>query len=136
MAKRRGRPPGSGTRSATETAENIGSALGSVMAKVDAWMAQRAEIARELREAADKIMAGENPFGQRVTTPSMLAKEVVKREGQGGLARKRPKLSPASTAGVVKTGRPSGYTMSEEARARIAAAQKKRWAKYRKEQAK
>jgi hypothetical protein len=136
MAKRRGRPPGSGQTAATETAENIGSVLGAVMAKVDAWMAQRAEIARELREAADKIMAGENPFGQRVTTPSMLAQQVVKREGQAGLARKRVKTSPAAPAASMKTGRPSGYTMSEEARARIAAAQRKRWAKYRKEQAK
>ena len=61
MAKRRERPPGSGKRAATETAESIGSAVGAVMAKVDAWMAQRAEIARELRQAADRIMAGENP---------------------------------------------------------------------------
>ena len=42
-------------------ADTVGSTLGSVMAKVDAWMAQREEIARELRAAADKIMSGENP---------------------------------------------------------------------------
>jgi hypothetical protein len=114
MAKRRGRPPGSGKRAAaTKTAENIGSALGTVMAKVDAWMAQRAEIARELRQAADRIMAGENPFGQRITTPSMLAKEVVKPEGQGGLARKRRKMSAA-------------------ARKAISEAQKARWAAQKK----
>lgn len=138
MAKRRGRPPGSGKSAATDTAENIGSALGTVMAKVDAWMAQRAEIARELRQAADRIMAGENPFGERVTTPSMLAKEVVKREGQGGLARKRRKMSAAalppppgsSEAPAPGTGK---RTMSEEARARIAAAQRKRWAKVRRQ---
>jgi hypothetical protein len=112
LAKRRGRPPGSGKVTATGTAENIGSALGTVMAKVDAWMAQRAEIARELRQAADKIMAGENPFGQRATTPSMLAKEVVKREGPAGLARPR-------------------RTMSAAARKRISDAQKARWAKVR-----
>lgn len=113
MAKRRGRPPGSGNRAATGTAENIGSALGTVMAKVDAWMAQRSEIARELREVADRIMTGENPFGRRVTTPSMLAKEIVKREGQGSLARKRRKLSAA-------------------ARKAISDAQKARWAAQKK----
>jgi hypothetical protein len=114
MAKRRGRPAGSGKRAvATETAESIGSALGAVMAKVDAWMAQRAEIARELRQAADRIMAGENPFGQRVTTPSMLAREVVKREGRVGLARKRRKMSAA-------------------ARKAISEAQKARWAAQKK----
>jgi hypothetical protein len=114
MAKKRGRPPGSRKRAAaTATAESIGSALGAVMAKVDAWMAQRAEIARELRQAADRIMAGENPFGQRVTTPSMLAKEVVRREGPVGLKRKRRKMSAA-------------------ARKAISEAQKARWAAQKK----
>ena len=114
MAKRRGRPVGGGKRAvATETAESIGSALGAVMAKVDAWMAQRSEIARELRQAADRIMAGENPFGQRVTTPSMLAKEVVEREGRVGPARKRRKMSAA-------------------ARRAISEAQKARWAAQKK----
>jgi hypothetical protein len=85
------------------------------MAKVDAWLTQRQEIARELRAVADRLMAGENPFATAVTTPSMLAREVVKREGTGGLKRRR--------------------TMSAEARARISAAQRARWAKQRGESA-
>lgn len=109
MAKRRGRPPGSGK--VALTAGSVGAALGSVMAKVDAWIGQREEIARELRDVADKLMAGENPFGKRVTTPSMLAREVVRREGPSGI-RKRRKMSP-------------------EARAKIAAAQRARWAKQK-----
>jgi hypothetical protein len=110
MAKQRRQLAGT-TPTTVRVAENVGSALGKVMAKVDAWLAQRQEIARELREVADRLMAGENPFGPAVTTPSMLAEEVVKREGAPGLKRRR--------------------TMSPEARARIAAAQRARWAKQR-----
>ena len=82
------------------------------MAKVDAWLAQREEIARELREVADRLMAGENPFPRKVTTPSMIAKEVA-----------------AANAPVGPTGRKR--TMSPEARAKIAAAQKARWARQK-----
>jgi hypothetical protein len=94
-----------------KAAESIGTALGTVVAKVNAWVAQREELARELREVADRLMAGENPFGERVTTPSMLKKEVEERNTAG---RKRR------------------FTMSPEARARIAEAQRRRWAKYKK----
>jgi hypothetical protein len=82
--------------------------LGKVAAKVDAWMSQREEIARELREVADSVMAGKNPFGESVTTPSMLATELV-----GGKPRKR-------------------RTMSAAAREKIAAAQRARWARQKK----
>ena len=99
MAKTRKRAPG---RKATAAAQNIGAALGSVVAKVNAWMAQREELARELRNAADRIMAGENPFGSRVTTPSMLKKELEAR-GRGG-RRKRLTMS-AAKARIAKAGR-------------------------------
>ena len=111
--KRRGRPPGSVNKPKTVVAaETIGSALGAVMAKVDTWLAQRQEIARELREVADKVMAGENPFAQRVTTPSMLAKEVAQINAPEGTRRRRRKMSAA-------------------AREKIAAAQRARWAKQK-----
>jgi hypothetical protein len=114
MAKQRGRPRGSKNRT-THAAETVGSALGSVMAKVDAWMAQREEIARELRTVADRIMGGENPFSRRITTPSMVADAVAdtnaaKLRGERPVKRKRRK-------------------MSAEARAKISAAAKARWAK-------
>ena len=114
MAKKRGRPPGSRNR-ATEAAETIGSALGSVMAKVDAWMAQRQEIAQELRSVADRIMSGENPFPRKVTTPSMVGEAVAETNAaklRGEKPRKRRRMSP-------------------EARARISAAVKERWARQK-----
>jgi hypothetical protein len=99
--KKRGRPPGSANKPRLDAAaETIGGALGSVMAKVDAWMAQREEIARELRAAADRVMTGESPFPLR--RPVGAARKATK-------ARKRPALS-------------------KEARERIAAAQRARWA--------
>jgi hypothetical protein len=89
------------------TAETVGSTLGSVMAKVDAWMAQREEIARELRAAADSIMSGENPF-------------------RGQAAKAVAAAAPAERKKPV---------MSAAARKRISDAQKARWAKQKAEAA-
>jgi hypothetical protein len=90
--------------------ETVGSALGSVMAKVDAWMAQREEIARELRAAADRIMSGANPLPWRKGGQASVAAGGA--DAASGKARKRP-------------------TMSAEGRARIAEAQRKRWAAHK-----
>ena len=98
--RKRGRPRGSVNRPRIEgAAETIGGALGSVMAKVDAWMAQREDIARELRAAADRVMSGESPFPRRQAVAGRVPAK----------ARRRP-------------------TLSKEARERIAAAQRARWA--------
>jgi hypothetical protein len=100
--KKRGRPRRTGnTRGFDAAATTIGGALGSVMAKVDAWMAQREEIAKELRAAADRLMSGDNPFPRRGPVAAATAGRAK--------AKKRPALSP-------------------EARERIAAAQRARWA--------
>lgn len=115
MAKKRGRPRGGKNRT-TQAAETIGTALGSVMARVDAWMAQRAEIAQELRDVADRIMSGENPFPRnKVTTPSMVARQIAVTN-----------LEQLRRRGEVKPGRK--FTLSAEARKRISEAQKARWA--------
>ena len=95
-------------------AADLGKFLGGVQSRATSWLDQRKAIAEQLtqiRDTANKYL--EQLSGrQRVTTPSMLAKEVVKREGQGGLARPR-------------------RTMSAAARKRISDAQKARWAKQR-----
>ena len=75
--KRRGRPPGSMNQGTKGVPETVGAALGAVMARVDMWMRQREELAGELRAVADKLMAGENPFHTRITTPSMVRSEVA-----------------------------------------------------------
>ena len=103
--KKRGRPPGSGKM--VKAAETVGSTLGSVMARVDAWMAQREEIARDLRAAADQLMSGESPL------PWLRSKSAAAAKGKrtAGTGRKR--------------------TMSAAARKRISDAQKARWAKQK-----
>ena len=88
------------------------------MAKVDAWMAQREEIARELRQVADQMMSGASPYPW------------------GRKKRLSPQTStavgtPASAESEGRTGRTARKkrTMSAEARAKISAAQKARWAR-------
>ena len=99
MAKKQRRAPG---RKATAAAQNIGAVLGTVVAKVNAWMAQREELARELRNAADRVMAGANPFGPRVTTPSMLKKEL---EARGSSGRRKRFTVSAAKASIAKARR-------------------------------
>lgn len=97
MAKR-------GSRSRVDTtAENIGSALGRVAARLDSWKNQRAEIAAEL----NRVVAA----AQRM------------------LSHLGPDEAPAEAAKAVKKAR---RTLSAAARARISAAQKKRWAEVKK----
>jgi len=88
-------------------AETVGTTLGGVMAKIDAWMAQRQEIANELRAAADKIMTGESPW--RWPLSASARKRPVEPMGKG--TKRRP--------------------MSAAARKRISEAQKARWAKQK-----
>jgi hypothetical protein len=90
-----------------KAAETVGSTLGSVMARVDTWMAQREEIARDLRAAADQLMSGESPL------PWLRSKSAAAAKGKrtAGTGRKR--------------------TMSAAARKRISDAQKARWAKQK-----
>ncbi len=113
--KRRGRPPGSG-KQAAGLPETVGSALGAVMAKVDAWVRQRDEIARELRSVADKMMSGESPFPWR----------------KGG----QPSGRPAGARGRVISSTPKKKgkrsTMSAAQRKEVSERMKKYWAARRK----
>jgi hypothetical protein len=107
LAKRRGRPPGSGKMAAA--AETVGSSLGSLMARVDSWVRQRDQLVSDLRAMADNIASG----GKATVGSALQAaglQETPKAE-----AKKRRSMSP-------------------EARARIAQAQRDRWAKQKAEQ--
>jgi len=98
-------------------AEDLGKLLGKTQNKAETWIDQRAQIVKNLESiqttAADLL----NQLGYR-------AKRLV------GRGRKRE--SPASNpAGGMKHDTRKTRTMSAEARARISAAQKARWAKVR-----
>jgi hypothetical protein len=118
-------------------AADLGNFLGGVQSRAASWLEQRKGIADQLTQIRDTAnqylqqLAG----GEQVTTPSMLAKEVARRgrpPGSKNAKRAVAKGSPAPGAAAGDPARPKKRFMSAEARARIAAAQRKRWAKVRK----
>jgi hypothetical protein len=122
-------------------AADLGKFLGGVQSKATSWLQQRKDIAEQLtriRDTANHYLQ-QLSGGQQVTTPSMLVKEVARREGQArrgrppGSRNAKPAAVPGASApgeAVEEPARPK-RTMSAEARARIADAQRKRWAKVR-----
>jgi hypothetical protein len=121
------------------TAENIGSALGRVAAKLDSWKQQRAELASELNRVVSAAQ------GMLSSLPADLGLTGV--TNRGG-RKKGYKMSAATKAkiraawekrkaagmAVVRTAKKTRRKLSAAARARISAAQKKRWAERKKAQ--
>src|ERR1041385_2110831 len=87
--------------SASVMAEGIGSALGHMAARVDAWNSQRTVIGRDLE--------------QLIAHAQGLLKDVMGQEAPGTPARPRR-----------KGGRPKGYKMSAATKAKLKAAWKRR----------
>lgn len=104
MAKR-GRP--------RSTAAGIGRTLAKLTNKMDQWRRQRDEIERDLRHVVE---SGQN----------MLAE----------LGTRTGKAITAASANIKpnRGGRRKGFKMSAEAKAKISAAAKKRWALRKKQQ--
>lgn len=133
MAKRGTRPEGAsedeppGTVSGrdvedrvTEFAEDLGRILGTTQARAAAWLDQRKAIAEQLTQVRDTA----NQLLARLTGGSTAVAAALKDTGRR--TRKR----------VVKAARKTRRTMSPEARERIAEAQRKRWAKQKREKKK
>src|ERR1700730_16468634 len=109
-----------------EFAEDLGGLLGTARAQAEGWLGQRQGIVKhlsEIRDTATKLLAD---LGHH-------AQEGVHRGRRG-----RPPGSQNNTAlavnkirGLAATAGRKKRTMSAEARARISAAQKARWAKQR-----
>jgi hypothetical protein len=106
-----------------EFAEELGGLLGTARAKAEGWLGQRQEIVKHLSEIRDTATKLLSDLGH--------AQQVVHRGRRG-----RPPGSQNTTARVVNKSRGLAAsagrkkrTMSAEARARISAAQKARWAK-------
>jgi hypothetical protein len=132
------------------TAESIGTALGKVAARFDAWSKQRAGIADELHRvlgaaqsmlgelkigemALPKVFGGGKPRGRK---PGFKMSAATRAKLKAAWARRKAAAGSAAPGTIVvkSTGTPpvKTRTMSLEARAKIAAAQRKRWAKQRK----
>jgi hypothetical protein len=120
MAKRPEGRGGTSTGSKVEAfAEDLGRLLGAARVKVERWLGQRQVITKHLEEVRD-------------TATNLLSQMT----GGGTAGRKRRRR--AHSQGVRTSRRGGGpvrkkRTMSAEARARIAAGQKARWAKVRAE---
>ena len=82
-------------------------------AELDKLNARRQQLIDQIRQAADSLAGGENPFPWRQTRAT----------ASGAPARRSRK----------KGGRRKGFKMSKAARAKISAAQKARWAKQKKQ---
>jgi hypothetical protein len=112
-----------------EFAEDLGKLLGSAKSKAEGWISQRKYIAEHLagiRDTASGLLTqlglGDAP------APAPVAPGQPKTKA-GAVATASP-VPPSVAAPAGRQPR----TMSEEARARISAAQKRRWAKLRKSQ--
>jgi hypothetical protein len=109
-----------------EFAGDLGGLLGTARAKAEGWLGQRQEIVKQLSEIRDTATKLLSDLGHH-------AQEVAHRGRRG-----RPPGSQNNTAqvankirGLEATAGRKKRTMSAEARARISAAQKARWAKQR-----
>lgn len=93
-----------GSTSLSEAAKHIGEALGQVAARVDSWKQQRDEIVSEIRQVVKT--------GHRLLAELGHASE-----------------TPGAAVKTSKVGRKRGYKMSEETKAKLRAAWKRRKAR-------
>lgn len=108
-------------------ANDLTQILGTVKERVDSYNAERHQLAASLREIVAQANQLLSQLGEPVAMP-------------GGRKRGRPagsgrrSVQPAAKSKAGKgAGRPKRRRMSAEARAKIAAAQKARWARHRAE---
>jgi hypothetical protein len=146
------------TDASTSTAKTLGVALDHIGERVAAWRQQHAQIVADIRLVVDRASKMLADVGEAVAAPSRARASAPAgapvRARRGGRPKgyriseaTRAKLraawaqrkaasggGAASSAAPARKGRRK-RTMSAEARARIAAAQKKRWAAVRKAKA-
>lgn len=102
-------------------AEDLGKLLGQAQNKAEDWLGQRKQIVEHLEGIRDTAVNLLNRLGH-------VPRKVAGSAKRG--YRETARSSPADFAANVKT---SARTMSEEARKAISDAQKRRWAKWRKD---
>ena len=111
-------PPTSGSK-LEDFAEDLGRLLGTTKAKAEGWLGQRQNVAKQLEQIRDTASDLLNQLsGGRIGS----------RKRPGGPPKKA--MGPRATA----SGAFPRRKLSAKARAAISRAQKKRWAKLRKEQ--
>jgi hypothetical protein len=107
---------------------DIAAALGTLSDKVAAWKQQRAAIATELRRLAELA----NAMLRELGGDGAPARRGGRPHGYRASAATRAKLRAAWKRRKAKSPATPRRTLSADGRARIAAAQRKRWADARK----
>ena len=100
-----------------EFAEDLGRLLGSARSKAEGWLGQRKQIVKHLEEIRDTAAHLLTELGHEA--------QVAVRRGRRAAGFDKP--GPGRPAGTRRKRR----KMSAEARAKISAAQRKRWAKVK-----
>jgi hypothetical protein len=121
--------PGTVEQRVLDVAEGMGRLLGEAEARLQSWINQREQVVKDLLEIRDRASSLLDKAGYQ-------AQEVVTEvRRQGKAAATVAKAAMAKAAEGRRRGRPPGSGkgtggggMSEEGRARVAAAQKARWA--------
>ena len=124
------------------SSSDIAAALGELSKKVTSWKEQRAVMIRELRRLSELTDAMRRELGDAEPVATPAARRGGRPRGYRTSAATRAKLRAAwkrrkdRAAGAAgRTGKPAKRTakreLSAEARARIADAQRKRWAAAR-----
>jgi hypothetical protein len=117
-----------------EFAEDLGRLLGTARSKAEGWIGQRKAISEHLagiRDTATGLLA-QLGLGDGAAAPAK--RKPGRPRAQAATAPVDVSPAPLATATPAEGRKPR--TMSAEARARISAAQKKRWAKLRRSQSK
>ena len=108
-------------------AEELGRLLGTAEAKAKGWLNQREQISKTLAGIRDTANSLLSQLGEQATGVA----RAVQRGRRGRPPGSNNKRGPGRPKGTGKPERPKRRTMSAAARAKISAAQKKRWAKVK-----
>jgi hypothetical protein len=107
-----------------EFAEDLGRLLGTARAKAEGWIDQRQQVAKHLAEIRDTA-------SHLLQQLAQAAVGLTRRRGRPAGSGRGPARQAKGGPGRPKSSGRKRRTMSPEARAKIAAAQKKRWAAVR-----
>src|SRR5262245_15675821 len=114
-------------------AEDLGRILGQARNKADTWLGERQAIVKQLTQLRDEASSLLNQLGHQAAVVGQRGRRVAdsfvagyQKRGPG-----RPKGSKNRKAIIIVGGKRKQRRMSKEARAKISAAQKKRWAKQK-----
>jgi len=103
-------------------AEDMGRLLGQARNKAEGWLGQKQSIVKQLVQLRDEASKLLSDLGHNV------AETAFPRRGRPAGSKGAAKRGPGRPKGTAKRGR---RKMSADARARISAAQKARWAKQK-----